>query len=986
MGRIIAAWLGCACLLPAHAQYHIDHWTADNGLPQNSVRDIVRTRDGYLWLTTFDGLVRFDGVRFTVFKKSNSTNILTNRFMLLSEDARGNLWASTEDGGLVRQQAGWFTAYPPGQGRLGNFIQGMGGDGLGKLLVFVGGKPLHWMEDQFQPVSDERLPLTSATSEAGLRLPCNISLKGKATCVIAGELLTLPAFTFLEGNFPVQDRSGVVWGVAQEGIIKIEPGRVPQMYMLREELPGKEAKLVYGQEPRKIFARADDGSLWLTTLETRQHQRVTTQVPENLVMQVAYEDPEGNYWIGTNKEGLYRLRKQSVTAYGKAEGLPAEEVYPILEDRKGTIWMGTIEAGLQRFENGVFTRIKSHANLITSLYEDRAGDLWVNVNREFITNRSARPLHLGRLPAPSGFIWTVYEDLAGGFWMGAEKGVALYRNGEAKLFTTQDGLAGNDTKVIIADGVDGKDGLWIGSYGGLTHYQNGQFQAWTERDGLPSNTVRALKQDRDSTLWIGTYDGGLGRFKDGQFTRYTMRDGLFDNGVFQILEDDYGWMWMSCNRGIYRVRKQELIDFAEGKSKTITSIAYGKSEGMRNAECNGGRWPAGVKARDGKLWFPTMGGVVMIDPSALHLNAHPPPVVIEAMRIDNKAVPLELWASAMSNPTSAISIQPGQANFEIEYTALSFINSDHLRFKYKLEGLDADWIDAGTRRTAYFSHVAPGHYTFKVIAANSDGIWNTEGKSLRIRVLPPFYRTWWFLSLAALLVGGVFFAAFQYRITQLERRRAAQETFARQLIESQEAERKRLAAELHDSLGQHLLVIKNRAMLGEQTTTDASPAREQFDEITAAATQAISEVRAISHNLRPVNLERLGLTAVIEEMIERVAGGEPDLQFSLDIEPIDGLLSKEGEINLFRILQESTNNILKHAQATKAYLEIWREGAELRVTMRDNGRGYDPATTPQRGLGLTSISERVRMLGGTRTVTTAPGAGTKIELWIPLNS
>ena len=252
-------------------------------------------------------------------------------------------------------------------------------------------------------------------------------------------------------------------------------------------------------------------------------------------------------------------------------------------------------------------------------------------------------------------------------------------------------------------------------------------------------------------------------------------------------------------------------------------------------------------------------------------------------------------------------------------------------------------------------------------------------------IVPPFWKRWWFIGLEVLLLGGLSVSVFLWRIAILHKRNAQQQAFSHQLIESQEAERQRIAAELHDSLGQHLLVIKNRALLGERATSDHAPAREQFDEITASATQAISEVRAISHNLRPINLERLGLTAVIEEMVERVAQAS-DLQFSADLEPLDGLLSKEAEINLFRILQESVNNILKHAQATKAYLEIWRAGELLRVTMRDNGRGYDAANMSRRGLGLTSISERIRMLGGTRTVTTAPGAGTMIELSIPLTT
>ena len=249
-------------------------------------------------------------------------------------------------------------------------------------------------------------------------------------------------------------------------------------------------------------------------------------------------------------------------------------------------------------------------------------------------------------------------------------------------------------------------------------------------------------------------------------------------------------------------------------------------------------------------------------------------------------------------------------------------------------------MEAGARRTAYYSYLPPGDYTFRVIAANRDGVWNTEGRSLRIRVLPPFYRRWWFLTLVTCGVIGLVWQVFRYRIAQFKRERAAQQAFARRLIESQEDERQRIAAELHDSLGQHLLVIRNRAALGERAVQDPLQSKTQFDEITASATQAISEVRHISQNLRPVNLDRLGLAATIEEMVEKVAASS-GIQISADIEALEtGLLTKEQEVNCFRIIQESLNNIVKHAQATKAYVGMWREDDELRVTARDNGRGF----------------------------------------------
>ncbi len=981
------AW--CLCATTADAQYRFDHWTVDNGLPQNSVRDILQTRDGYLWLTTFDGLVRFDGVRFTVFNKSNSPGIITNRFVNLYEDGQGDLWASTENSGLTRLHKGRFTTYTTDNGLPDNTVYSLGGDGQGNPLMFCGFRLVRFLDGSFLPADDLRLPAGRVPSDRAHHLPMYSDHQTKVIYFVDGQsrgwdLADLPSA--LNSFSPMQDGQGNTWFGTENGLLKTRNGQVVKAYTPSDGLPGRQTRLVYGRLPMQVLSISEggnkEGALWLTDLDSMQNHLVAQQPPKELKIQVSYADKEGNYWFGTLLNGLYRARKQSVTAYSNTQGLIASEVYPLFEDREGAIWIGTSENKLFRFKDGAFTAYSgagSFGNYVTSISQDRAGRLWINGAWRFEGGRVVRGIGQDVLPDLMGNVWTMCEDGDGALWFGREKGVVRYKAGTTIFYTTKDGLAGDDTKVIIQDLAGG---IWLGSNGGLTHVKNGQFTSWTERDGMPGNTVRSLFQDGEGVLWIGTYDSGLGRLKDGKFTRFTMKDGLFDSGVFQILEDDRGWFWMSCNRGIYRVRKQELDDFAAGKIQAITSIAYGKSDGLLNVECNGGRWPAGIKARDGKLWFPTMGGVAVIDPATVTTNTQPPQVVVEGVRVENKAVAGEQWESALR-------IEPAQHNFEIEYTALSFINSENLRFRYKLEGLDQDWVDAGHRRTAYFSYIPPGEYTFKVIAANSDGVWNTEGQHLRITVLPPFYRTWWFLTLAVLGVTGMVFVSFKYRVAQLEKRQATQQAFASQLIESQETERQRIAAELHDSLGQHLLVIRNRAALGERAVQDPVQCKNQFDEITDSATQAISEVRTISQNLRPINLDRLGLAATIEEMVEKVAASS-GIQFSADIEALeDGWLTKAQEVNCFRIIQESLNNIIKHAQATKAYVELWREDGVLLVTVRDNGRGFAAEAASNgaaRGMGLASIAERLRILGGTHTIKSAPGEGTTLDLRIPLAS
>ena len=679
--------------------------------------------------------------------------------------------------------------------------------------------------------------------------------------------------------------------------------------------------------------------------------------------------------------------------------LDVTEVYSLLEGRDGALWIGTAgtaRLGVVRLKEGVITPYPpintrdayTFTGTVSSLYEDRAGQLWVNGFWRLVEGRY--------LPAPWAetvafqnkiFNWTMCEDRAGAYWLGSTEGVVRIQNGAGTHFTTKDGLAANDTKVIIEDG---QGGLWLGSYGVLTHYRDGKFTAWKEKDGLPGATVRALKLDSDGTLWIGTYDSGLARFKDGRFTSYTTKEGMFDNGVFQILEDDLGWFWISCNRGIYRVRKQELLDFADGKTKTLTCLAYNQSDGMPSSECNGGRWPAGVKTRDGKLWFPTMGGVAMIDPANFKANTQPPPVVIEEMHINNQPLAFDVWDVALRNPNNAIQIYPGQDNFEIAYTALSFINSENMRFKYKLEGADTDWFEAGTRRTAYFSHLAPGTYTFRVIAANADGVWNQTGASVRITIVPPFYRTWWFISLVALSLVGLVVGAWQYRVRQLRRIQLAQQTFARQLIASQESERKRIAGELHDSLGQSLVIIRNWAMMGASQLDQQAPAREELDEINTIASRTINEVREIAYNLGPYHLERLGFENSLRDMVTRVAKAS-GVTITTDLEPLADALTRETEMSLYRIAQEALNNLVKHSRATTAHVTLKRENAGVRLSVADNGQGFDVLAIQtaeahgagRPGFGLNGMAERVRLLGGTLTIHSTPGQGTIITAVLP---
>jgi signal transduction histidine kinase/ligand-binding sensor domain-containing protein len=988
------------CLLTGatSAQYRFDSWTADNGLPQNSINAIHQARDGYLWLATSDGLVRFDGVRFTVFNRSNSPGIGSNRFTCLYEDRQGDLWMGTDNGGVTRRRGGVFTTYTTAHGLPFNLIRGVTGDEAGNLWVLSEDRLIQWHEasGRFLP-ADPNQPSFTVGSDAFGSLGGFLTVdKTKVYRFARGRLASWTGLPSLNIHAAAEGRQGDIWMATRDaGLIRIKDGKVAQVYGASDGLPTNLMWFLSGAE-LKIACADRDGNLHIIGLEPWARRAILRPPPGLLErldinypfhdITALYEDREGNLWIGTPRKGLYRARKHIITAYSKQHGMVDNNIYPIYEDASGAVWIGAWYTGLSRFKDGGFTnytkRDKLPSGLVTAIGEDRAGRLWVAADdapgvsglRVFDRGRFTVP---GNIAAFGGQISAICQDHAGALWFGADYGLIRYEDGAINVWTTKDGLAGNEVKVII-NGAAGD--LWIGCYGGLSRFKDGKLTSWTERDGLASNTIRALYEDRDGVLWIGSYDGGLCRFKDGRFTRYTPKEGLFNDGVFQILEDARGNFWMSSNRGIYRVSKRELNDFAAGRLASITSIAYGRSDGMLNPECNGGRWPAGVKTRDGKLWFPTQDGVVVIDPEAIPLNTQPPPVVIESFLLDRAPVaPLSL--------DRPVRIEPGWENLEIEYTALSFINSERLRFKYKLEGLDHDWTEAGTRRTAYYSYIPPGQYIFRVIAANSDGVWNTEGQSLRVIVLPPFYRTWWFITLSAIGAGWLLVFSWRRRTAQFKREQAAQHKFSQQLIASQEAERKRIAAELHDSLGQRLVVIKNLALMVLNSPSKNGEARDQIEEISAEASQAIGEVKEISHNLRPYQLDRIGLTKAIEAIV-RTARSASEIVFTAEIDDIDDVFPKDLEINFYRVVQEGVNNILKHSQATEAGVTIRRDPGWLRLTIRDNGKGFTPGAanpdSPRAGLGLIGVSERAQSLGGKHVIHSAPGQGTVISVKIAL--
>ena len=975
------------CNIKSFSQYRIDSWTTENGLPQNSVNNLVQTEDGYIWGVTFGGIFRFDGVRFKVFNQSNTEGLEETRFRRIREDKEGRLWFFSETRSIVKYENGEFQTLTEGK------------DYQGVPRHYHGGKnrPLIMStpEGHFRYENDRFVKLEIPTSNSNTDI-FHIDKKGGMWLTEVGKNLR----RFKDGkieyfNFPKtdkgedaeltkmqDDRFGNYWlSLPSIGTFRIREGKIDKVddeYFTRGFFEDVDGNLWVIKQTSIYKIDADnlnDEKIDLNrTLRVRKEDGLTGTPVQFLI-----DDNENGLWAATHNGGLLRITPQAFRVFsGKDWGNESQNVYPILEDSKGNVWLGLWSNSnlktntIVKYDpNNKFKTYSSSPNgaKITSFYEDADGKLWVGAVGSF-GNFDNEKFH--EIPPPQGLgvsrtANAISRDHEGNLWLATEGGLHRYEQNKSPSYTKIDGLPDSLTTTLLKT-TDGK--FWVGTKKGLSYIENGKFHNITEQDDLKNDYIRSLYEDDEGVIWIGTYDAGLLRYKGGKFKRIAKKDGMFNGNVFCTLEDDNGWFWINSNNGIYRVRKQELNNFADGKIERVLSIGYTINDGLLSNEGNGGKQPAGIKRKNGELWFPTQKGVAVINPTEIETNKTPPKVHIEEVFVDKKEV---------KKRDESIEIQPAQSNLEINYTGLSFINPDLVKFRYRLEGFEENWNDVGTRRTAFYNNLSPGEYNFRVIAANRDGIWNAEGATIKIIKLPYYYQTWWFWGLSALLIIGIIYLIFQYRVSNLRKIAEVRSRFSQRLIESQEAERKRIAADLHDGLGQELVLIKNRAEKGLEDNSESN--LKQLTDISETASLAIEEVREITNDLRPQLLDKLGLIKSIKAMLRKVSGL---VEIEADIDMIDGLFSENADINIYRIIQESINNVIKHSDASSLLVRIKKQAKEIDITIKDDGRGFDIESDIGDGFGLIGLRERTKLLGGEISIDSRPQKGTIVKIKIPL--
>lgn len=789
-----------AALDPQRAitQYTTDVLGTAQGLPQNSVQAMVQTQDGYLWFGTQEGLARYDGVRFTIFDKHSTPALRHNSVHSLLETRSGDLWIGTFVGGATRLSKGTWSSLTRAHGLSGDQVSDILEDADGSLWFATSGGLDHVVDGRVQ---------RSYTRANGLR---------------NGQVLSLEL-----------DTAGALWiGTNGAGIARLSDGEF-QWFDRRDGLAGDQVREIrrmrngdlwfgsYGGGASRLRAgvwthygsddglasnqvseiREDrDGNIWFATgggLSRLAGDRIASLTTASGLASdlniTLYEDREGSLWVGSNGGGVTRFRDAKVLNFTTREGLSAGSARVVMQARDGAIWAGT-DQGLNVLRDGLVSRIVDPVldGRVFALAQSGDAAIWVGTHGSGLF-RIEGPV-ITTLGVAQGLSNNVVRAILptrdGALLVGTDIGLNRIVDGRVQTWRRSDGMSADQVMALL----EGRDGsLWIGTNGGgLNRMQkaSGQspgphtavFEGITSRQGLGSDVVFALYEAPDGAIWAGTDGGGLCRVRDTAVRCITSEHGLYDDLVVQILDDRDGKLWMSSNRGVFSVPFAELDAVADGRADRVVSTRYGAADGMASPECHGGSQPSGARMRDGRLWFPTLAGLAVFDPAKMSGNPLPPPVRIEAFVVDGKTIPLD----------ATIALAPDHRELEIHYTALSFVNPDAVAFKYRLEGFSADWVDAGARRTAYFTNLPPGEFAFQVIASNSDGIWNNAGASLTFSRRAQWIDTGAFRVLLVLATIGV--VALGFRLVTL-RHRARQRELQR-LVDERTQELAQSNAEL----------------------------------------------------------------------------------------------------------------------------------------------------------------------------------------------
>ena len=975
--RLPSLALGLLCLAgpvqSAHAldphkaltQYVHSVWRTDDGLPQNSVTKILQTRDGFLWVGTQAGLARFDGVRFTKFDHTNTPLFHGDYITDLAEDRQGTLWIATWSDGVFTYRNGRF-ARVAGIGPRAGMRLAIDADDS----VWVGG------QDGLTHLKGG-VVIRRYTTKDGLR---------------SNEIRGL-----------IVDRDRSVWFGSLAGLHRLRNGRI-EVFSSKHGLPNDEVT---------SLSLTRDGTLWVKTRNSDfviwkqgRFEPWTVKGVAGAVARDVLLDRDGNIWIASGSEGLVRINGPQVSTFTTKDGLTSNAVFRLYEDREGNLWAGTTAGGLHRFRDGSFTTYAKEeglsADLATAVMEDRAGDIWVSTvdgldrlheNRITTIKPDAEGLdtwallqdgssslvagtstgdvlelkegHLvqtlsEREGVPPYHISSMLKGDANEFWLATRGGgLAQVVDGKTRLYTRAQGL-NSDSLYSLAKGADGT--IWIGSDNGLNRLQDGRISNYSKAGNLAGTVVLSILPDSGGVLWIGTFGRGLFRLENSRLIQYTTHQGLLDDTVNSIVEDGARNLWIGTEHGIVRVSRQDLDAVAAGTRGSVTPMVFGKADGMKSAETTGGTHPSAWRARDGRLWFPTNRGVVMVDPARSSFDEGAPRARIEEMFADERRI----------DSSQAVSLAPGTRRLEIHYTAPNLSSPERTQFRYRLDGYDDEWVSSGKQRVANYTNLSPGRYSFRVSTRVENGPWNPQEAMLDFDIAPRFYLTWWFKLLGFLAALSVVWGIYRLRVGWLHARAAVME------------ERQRIASEIHDSLAQGLsgIIFQTEAALLDMPPSKSSARVRAAHDL---AKSSLDDARYSVWELSPPVLDQKDLAESIPLMARQLAHGQvDDLEINFSGTPWN--TRPEANHHIVMITQEAISNAIQHGHARAIAIRLTYEPQNLHLSVADNGVGFASATSPatrERGYGIRNMRHRATELGATLNFVSEPGEGTRISLYVP---
>ncbi|MEW6157216.1 MAG: two-component regulator propeller domain-containing protein [Verrucomicrobiota bacterium] len=1004
--------------------FRIRQWKTEQGLPHNSVQHILQTRDGYVWVATRAGLARFDGNRFTVFNRANAPAMHDDNCTALLEDAAGVLWVGTSQG-LLKFERGTFSRFSTRNGLSHDLVLSLSLSKRGGIWIGTERGLNYFRNGRFENYSPDtgqykegfaftgRIHLVHEDESGRVWIENSHNLEefdrasGQSTGIVA------------QGTFTglASDDQGRFWWASHEGLYYWKDGIVTAV----SDPADRSHRYLH------CLHLGRSGDIWIYShfdglFRIRRGQFVPVSIPSSVPEQRIFsilEDREGSIWIGTEWDGLIQLQTNRVRTFTAADGLVYDIVYAVCGAPDGTLWIAS-SRGLSAFRNGQFTPFpaqrRNFFNFDTArcLYISPEGHIWGGTEGHIWgVSLFAEGNYRRVVSTPLGAnVRVVQHDSKGNLWIGTNRklfqvpeplwrsftGPELDTNREA-LFLRESAAfkdsAGRSPENVRVIHEDRSGRIWFGTFGsGLFALEKGRFSMLTSVDGLVSPFIQALYEDSDGILWIGTVNG-INRLRKGKLASIQTEHGLFDPVIHHILEDGHGHLWISSVRGIYRVEREALNAVADGRAHTTDCFVLGEMDGMRSAVTSSGYQPSGWKTVDDRLWFPTMNGLVVIDPASMIENSLSPSVIIEQAVADEEVIfgdglPPDTPLFKGREPRSILRLPPGRARvLQIRFTATTFQNPQGTRFRYKLEGYDPNWREAqGNERVAVYTNLRPGSYNFRVKAANRDGNWNDHQTEFAFVLRPFFHQTAWFYMICFIAVAGVAWGIHYARIRGLRR---IQQLEQQHLLDE---ERARIARDMHDELGANLT---NVALLAETVIghpEDPVATTERARKVSGIASGLIDSLGELvwATNPRYDTLDNL-VAYLREHAAEWLESSRMNMQLEFPPEVPTLPIRSELRRNLFLILKEALHNARKHSGGTeiRVQLELLHDDGSqnglpdrVRLIVSDNGKGLDGEGS-EFSNGLRNMQDRMRTLKGRLDVRSKPNAGTEVLVEVPLS-